>query len=66
MWDWIFAFLHVGGLLAILGYAVYSLIRGNVTRFALIAILLALYYHFVLHKAVLKEVARRRSLKSGK
>jgi heme exporter protein D len=66
MWDSIFAFLHLGGLLAVAGYAIYSLVSGNVTRFALIAVLLALYYHFVLHKAVLKEVARRRSLKSGK
>jgi hypothetical protein len=66
MFDWIFSFLHLGGLLAILGYAVYSLVRGNVSRFALIVVLLALYYHFVLHKAVLKELARRRSLKSGK
>jgi hypothetical protein len=63
MFDWIFAFLHLAGLLAVLGYAVYSLARGNIARFALILALLAAYYYFVLHPAVLKEAARRRALK---
>jgi hypothetical protein len=63
--DLIFALVHLAGLLAVLGYAVYSLIQGNVLRFAAIVILLAAYYHFVLHKAVLKEIARRRQLKKG-
>jgi hypothetical protein len=66
MFDWAFAFLHLGALLAALGYAVYSLVRGNAVRFALIIILLAVYYYFVLHPAVLKEVARRRGLKNKK
>jgi hypothetical protein len=66
MFDWIFSFIHLGGLLAILGYAVYSLVRGSVYRAALILVLLAAYYYFVLHKAVLREIARRRSLRSGK
>jgi uncharacterized membrane protein YfcA len=60
MFDWLFAFLHLGALLAALGYAVYSLVQGNAFRFALILILLVAYYYFVLHPAVLKEVARRR------
>ncbi len=63
MFDSLFAFLHLGALLAALGYAVYSLVRGNVATFALILLLLAAYYYFVLHPAVLKEVARRRALK---
>ncbi len=63
MFDWVFAFLHLGGLLAALGYAAYSLARGNVLRFALIIVLLAAYYYFVLHPAVVKEIARRRDLK---
>ncbi len=63
MIDLIFALVHLAGLLAVLGYAVYSLVQGNVVRFAAIVILLAVYYHFVLHKAVLKEIARRRDLK---
>jgi hypothetical protein len=66
MFDWIFSFLHLGGLLTILGYAIYSLVRGNVYRAGLILVLLAAYYYFVLRKAVLKELARRRSLRSGK
>ena len=66
MGDLIFAFVHLAGLLAVLVYAVYSLVRGNVARFALIIVLLAAYYVFVLHKAVLKEIARRRGLKKPK
>ncbi len=63
MFDSLFAFLHLGALVAVLGYAVYSLVRGNAATFALILVLLGAYYYFVLHPAVLKEVARRRSLK---
>jgi hypothetical protein len=63
VFDTVFAFLHLGGLLAALGYAVVSLVRGNVARFALILALLILYYIFVLHPAVKKEIARRKSLK---
>ena len=63
MFNKIFPFLHLGGLLAVLAYAVVSLLRGNVPRFGLILILLAIYYIFLLHPAVKKEIARRRSLK---
>jgi hypothetical protein len=66
MFDWAFAFLHLAGLLAALGYAVYSLVKGNAARFGLIIALLAVYYTFVLHPAVLKEIARRRGLKGGR
>lgn len=65
MFDWVFTFLHLGALLAALGYAVYSLVQGNVVRGALIAILLAAYYHFVLHPGVVKEIGRRRKAKRG-
>jgi hypothetical protein len=63
VYDTIFAFLHLGGLLAALAYAVVSLVRGNTSRFALILALLAVYYLFILHPAVKKEIARRKSLK---
>jgi uncharacterized membrane protein YfcA len=66
MVDWVFAFFHLGALLAVLGFAIYSLIQGNTVRFALIIVLLAAYYYFILHPAVLKEIARRRSRKDGK
>jgi Ca2+/Na+ antiporter len=59
----IFPFLHLGGLLAVLAYAVVSLVQGNVSRFGLIVVLLAIYYVFILHPAVKKEIARRKSLK---
>ena len=63
MYDTIFAFLHLGGLLVAVAYAVVSLVRGNTSRFALILALLAIYYIFILHPAVKKEIARRKSLK---
>jgi hypothetical protein len=63
VYDTIFAFLHLGGLLAALAYAVVSLVRGNTSRFALILALLAVYYLFILHPAVKKEINRRRLLK---
>jgi len=63
MFDWLFAFLHLGALLAALAYAVYALVRGRAATFVLILVLLAAYYYFVLHPAVLKEIARRRALK---
>ncbi len=61
--DTLFAFVHLGGLLAALVFAFLALARGNVSRFLLILALLAIYYIFVLHPAVKKEIARRRSLK---
>jgi xanthosine utilization system XapX-like protein len=63
VYDTIFAFLHLGGLLVAIAYAVVSLVRGNTPRFALILALLAIYYIFILHPAVKKEIARRKSLK---
>jgi hypothetical protein len=53
----------VGGLLIAVAYAVVSLVRGNTSRFALILVILAVYYLFILHPAVKKEIARRKSLK---
>lgn len=61
--DTIFAFLHLGGLLVAVAYAVVSLVRGNASRFALILALLVLYYLFILHPAVIKEIKRRKSIK---
>jgi len=63
LFDTIFAFLHLGGLFVAVAYAVVSLGRGNTSRFALILALLVLYYLFILHPAVKKEIARRKSLK---
>jgi hypothetical protein len=59
----IVAFLHLGGLLAALAYAIVSLIQRNVPRFGLIIILLGIYYIFLLHPAVKKEIARRKALR---
>jgi len=61
----LFPFLHVAALLAALGYAVVSLVQGNVPRFGLIVVLLAIYYVFILHPAVVKEIERKKALKKG-
>lgn len=59
----IFPFLHLAALLAVAVYAVVSLVQGNVPRFGLIVVLLLIYYAFILHPAVKKEIGRRKSLK---
>jgi len=63
MGDWIFAFFHLFLLMGIAGYAVVSLFQGNTHRFGIISALLIVYYFFVLHKPVRKEIKRRRKLK---
>ncbi len=66
MADWIFAFFHLFLLIGVIGYAFYSLIvYGNFDRFALIMGCLAIYYFFVLHKPVLREIERRKKLKGN-
>jgi membrane protein implicated in regulation of membrane protease activity len=62
----IVAFLHLGALLAALAYAIALLVRGNTARAGLILILLAIYYAFLLHPAVMKEIRRKRALKRGR
>lgn len=60
MFDYIFAFFHLILLLGVFGYAVASLLEGNVLRFTLISVCLVGYYFLVLHKNVRKEIARKR------
>ncbi len=61
--DLAFALLHLAALVGVALYAIVSLVRGDTTRFLLLAILLLAYYVIMLHPAVKKEIARRRSLK---
>jgi hypothetical protein len=63
--DTIFALFHVFALAALLAFAVIDLVQGNTTRFGVITGGLVLYYVLVLHKPVLKEIERRRNLKSA-
>lgn len=63
MFNAIFPFLHLGALVGLLAYAVVSLVRGNTPRFGVIVLLLAIYYIFLLHPAVKKEIERRQALK---
>ncbi len=64
MSDWIFAFFHLFLLLGIAIHAFYSLLQGNVLRFAIIVALLTGYYFIVLHKAVKKEIERKKKKKT--
>jgi 4-hydroxybenzoate polyprenyltransferase len=64
--DWIFAFVHLFLLLAVVVYAGVSLVQGNTLRFAVIGLLLAGYYILVLHKAVKKEISRRQSQRKNR
>jgi len=59
MFDTIFAFVHLIVLIGILAYAIVALAAGNAVRGVLILAFLAVYYLLVLHKPVLKEIARR-------
>lgn len=63
--DTIFALFHVIALAALAVFAVIDLVQGNLTRFGVIAGALVLYYILVLHKPMLKEIERRRNLKSA-
>ena len=63
--DTAFAIFHVLALAALAVLAVVDLVRGNTTRFGVIGGALILYYFLVLRKPVLKEIERRRSLKSA-
>jgi hypothetical protein len=60
------AFVHLGALLGVLAYGIISLAQGNLPRFGLIIVLLAIYYVFLLHPAVVKEVRRRKALKKSR
>jgi len=60
MSDWIFAFFHLFLLLGILAYAFYSLLQKNVLRLGVIMAFLIGYYFLVLHKAVKREIERKR------
>ncbi|MBM3311035.1 MAG: hypothetical protein FJY80_05970 [Candidatus Aminicenantes bacterium] len=58
--DTIFALVHLGLLLAIVVYAAVLLFRGEFARGGLIFAVLAVYYVLILHKAVRREIARKR------
>jgi len=66
MGDLAFAIFHLLLLLGAVVLAFYYLIQGNSLRFALMAAGLILYYFLVLHKAVKKEIERKRDLKQKK
>ncbi len=63
MFDWIFAFIHLFVLLGALGYAFYFLFQGNISKFIMGIGLITAYYLLVLHKAVKKEIERKRKAK---
>lgn len=60
MFDLIFAFVHLLLLVGFVGYAFYLLFQGDTFRFVIILALLLVYYFLVLHKAVKREIERKR------
>jgi len=64
MFDWIFAFFHLFLLIGVIVYAILSLMQGNILRFTVITLLLTGYYFLVLHKALKKEIQRKRKKSS--
>jgi len=63
--DTIFAVFHLLLLITVAVYAIIGLAQGNTMRFAVIMAGLVLYYFLVLRKAVLKEIDRKRKLRSA-
>lgn len=63
--DTIFAVFHLLLLITVAVYAIIGLLQGNTMRFAVIMAGLVLYYFIVLRKAVLKEIDRKRKLRSA-
>jgi len=63
--DTIFAIVHLILLIAILIYAIVSLVLGNARRSVVLLACLILYYALVLHKPFVKEIERRRIKKSA-
>ena len=59
----IFAIFHMLLLIGAVGYTFLSLFQGNHLRFAMMVVCLILYYFLVLHKAVKKEIERKKDLK---
>ena len=63
--DTLFALFHLVLLLAVFGYGISWLIRGNTWRFLIIMAGLVIYYFFVLDKPVRAEIERRRRLRQN-
>jgi small-conductance mechanosensitive channel len=61
--DTIFAVAHVLALIAVLIYGIIGLAQRNTARFAVVIAGLVLYYVLVLHKAMVKEIHRKRGRK---
>ncbi|MGB9893459.1 MAG: hypothetical protein ACPLRA_03530 [Candidatus Saccharicenans sp.] len=60
MFDWLFAFFHLILFLGLLSYSIYNLITRNWLTGLILLIFLVAYYFFVLHRAVLKEIRRKK------
>ena len=61
MFELLFAIIHFLLFIGAIGYAFYTLFTGNPLRFGMMTALLTAYYFFVLHKAVKKEIQRKRN-----
>ncbi len=61
----VFAVFHLLALLAVLVWAIISIVQGNLVRGLLILGCLGLYYVLALHDQVKKEIGRKRGLKKN-
>jgi hypothetical protein len=59
----VFAIFHMLLLIGAVSYAFYTLFLGNHMRFSMMAACLLIYYFLVLHKAVTKEIERKKNQK---
>jgi len=66
MFELLFAILHFLLFIGAIGYAFYTLITGNPLRFGVMIAGLTAYYFFVLHKAVRKEIKRKRDQRGSR
>ncbi len=62
----IFALVHLSLLIAVAGYALFSLVRGNIYRSVFILALLTAYYFLVLHQNVREELGRKNKRRGSR
>jgi len=60
MFEWIFALFHFFLFIGLLVYSIYALIRSSWFAGLVLLAFLVVYYLVILHKAVIKEIQRKR------
>ncbi len=65
MFELLFAILHFLLFIGAFGFAFYTLFTGDPLRFGIMIACLTAYYFLVLHKAVKKEIKRKRDQRNS-